>query len=188
MSKPNLLVSFSGGRTSAYMAKRLKEELEDKYSLLFVFANTGLEHEKTLDFVHRCDREFGLDLNWVEAVVHHDQKKSCTARLVSYETASRSGKPFVEVIKKYGIPNKAYPHCNRELKINPIHDFAKRYFQGEKYKTAIGIRGDEPDRLSKEPELLHSDGVVYPLAHWWYMDKADVNIYWGRRRLQSGDT
>lgn len=166
----NILVSFSGGKTSAYMARKIKEEWSDKHNLLFVFANTGQEHEKTLDFVDRVDREYELNLVWVEAVVH-TELRACTHKVVSYEKASRKGEPFESVIEKYGIPNMAWPHCNRELKINPIHDYAEQYFD-EEYKTAIGIRVDEQGRIGKSPN------IIYPLATTWPTDKQDVNQYW----------
>ncbi|SAK88039.1 hypothetical protein AWB76_06270 [Caballeronia temeraria] len=122
--KPRLLVSFSGGRTSAYMSKLLKAKYADKYELLFVFANTGQEHENTLIFVDRCDKEFGLNLVWVEAEVIHEARKGTSFRQVTFDTASRAGEPYEQIIRKYGIPNRNFPHCNRELKLRPIYAYA----------------------------------------------------------------
>lgn len=50
------LISFSGGRTSAYMLFKI---LEAHGGVLppdvhVVFANTGREREETLRFVHQC--------------------------------------------------------------------------------------------------------------------------------------
>lgn len=168
----NILVSFSGGKTSGYMAKKIKDEWSKRHNLLFIFANTGQEHDLTLDFVNMCDKAFSLDLVWVEALVRHEEMKGTGFQVVSYETASRKGEPFEDVIKKYGIPNHAYPHCNRELKLSPIHAYAKRHFSGEEYLTAIGIRIDEPKRLSEK------NGIIYPLATDFPVDKQDVNDWW----------
>lgn len=173
MNKPILLVSFSGGKTSGYMCWMLLQRYSDKYTLIFVFANTGQEHEKTLEFVDRCDKEFGLDLVWLECVVHHGERVGTTHTVVDYNTACRDGRLFEEVIKKYGIPNKAYPHCNRELKLNPIHSWAKQEL-GD-YQTAIGIRCDEPNRLRDNAK---AEGIIYPLASFEMVDKIDVNDFW----------
>ena len=48
-----LLVSFSGGETSAFMAQWLWRHKRDQYDMVFVFANTGQENEETLDFVQQ---------------------------------------------------------------------------------------------------------------------------------------
>lgn len=170
-SPENILVSFSGGKTSAYMAQLLKKIWPDK-NLVFVFANTGQEREETLIFVEQVDKYFGLDVVWVEAVVHHNEKKGSTHNVVSFETASRSGEPFEEVIRKYGIPNKSAPHCTRELKANPIKSYA-RSLGWKDYKTAIGIRFDEPSRVGD------SDKFIYPLYERM-IDKIDVNNFWER--------
>ena len=57
-TKKPIVVSFSGGRTSAYMAKLLMEK--SKSPLVFVFANTGKEREETLNFSKSKD---GLELS-----------------------------------------------------------------------------------------------------------------------------
>ena len=57
MTKP-LIISFSGGRTSAYMAYLILNDSEmlQKYEPFLVFANTGCEHEKrwNLYIVLKC--------------------------------------------------------------------------------------------------------------------------------------
>ena len=101
MIDKTLVISFSGGRTSGYMTKKLLETRKKWKEVLVLFANTGQEHEKTLEFINNCDQQFGFNTVWLEAVTHKDQKKSSTAKVVSFETASRDGKPFEGVIEKY---------------------------------------------------------------------------------------
>lgn len=90
-NKPKLLVSFSGGETSAFMAQWLWKHHRDDYDMIFVFANTGQENEETLEFVQKCADHFGFPVVWVEAVVHHGKRKASTHRIVDFETASRDG-------------------------------------------------------------------------------------------------
>lgn len=59
--KEKYQISFSGGRTSAYMTKMLIDNLGDVYDFIVTFANTGLEDEKTLQFVKNCDDYFGFN-------------------------------------------------------------------------------------------------------------------------------
>ena len=50
------LISFSGGRTSAYMLKKIIEAYDGTLpdDMHVVFANTGKEMPQTLDFVRDC--------------------------------------------------------------------------------------------------------------------------------------
>lgn len=170
-----LLVSFSGGQTSGYMAKIIKDAYESQYDkVVYVFGNTGQEDERCLKFVDRCDREFGLNVVWVEAVVHQGERKGTTHRVVTFETASRNGEPYEAHIQKYGIPNMKFPHCTRELKRNPIRSYADS-LGWEDYDTAIGIRTDERRRVSHGAT---ADKIVYPLLDWFPSDKQDVNTFW----------
>ena len=66
--KEKLLISFSGGRTSAYMTQWLLKNMSDKHEIIVVFANTGEEEEATLEFTRKCDEHFGFNTVWVEAV------------------------------------------------------------------------------------------------------------------------
>lgn len=187
MSKPKLFVSFSGGRTSAYMSWRIKTELADRYDLLFLFANTGQEDERTLAFVDRCDREFGLGVVWIEADIDPRRGKGVRHRVVDYRTADRSGRAsFEPMIAKLGIPNKNYPHCTRELKERPMYSYLREIGWGgeasigKNFEVAIGIRADEPRRIGSRP------GIVYPLAHWWPTDKSDVVAWWEDQSFDLG--
>ena len=171
-----LLISFSGGETSAFMAQWILNNWRDRYDeMICVFANTGQENEETLRFVQKCDEAFDLGVVWVEAVVN-GQGKGCTHRVVNYWTASRQGEPFEAVIEKYGIPNKAYPHCTRELKLNAIASLVRAIgWEKGSYDTAVGIRSDEIDRMAADAK---KHGLVYPLVSKVEMTKPRVNAWW----------
>lgn len=181
MIDKNIVVSFSGGETSAYMARWLKEN-QKKYcdNLIFVFANTGQEHKLTLEFVDMCDKQFDLDLKWVEAKVYHGERISTGYKLVNYESANLTGEPYEEVIKKYGIPNQTSKHCTRDLKANPITNYCIDLFGKNNFTTAIGIRVDEMDRLTK----YKNRKVWYPLATVHKMTKQDINVWWSKQNFR----
>lgn len=170
--KDTFMVSFSGGRSSAYMTDWLLKELPAS-SLVVCFANTGKEDSATLDFVHACDRHWGGVVVWLE---YHPEERF---RIVSYETASRQGEPFAALIEKTNyLPNVTRRLCTQELKLGVI----KRYMLSLGYEfwiNVVGIRYDEPRRLAKfrgiaEQELWET---WLPLAEW-RITKEVVLSYW----------
>lgn len=173
--KKNLLISFSGGETSAFMSKWLLENKKYEYNMVCVFANTGEETEETLDFVNKCDKEFGMNLVWVEAVVHEEMGVGTTHKIVNFKTASRKGEPFYSVVSKFGIPNQSFPHCTRELKLRPIHSYIKNSLGWKNYYTAIGIRNDEVDRVNPN---YKKEKLYYPLVMDIPMTKPQINVFW----------
>lgn len=177
--KARVLVSVSGGETSGLLARLLKQALPG-HEVAFAFANTGCEDDRTLVFLNRLDREYDLALAWVEAEVHAPKGTGTTASVVSFESASRKGEPFESVVAKYGLPGPKYPHCNRELKLAPIHNYARRVLGWEphSYSTAIGIRADEIDRMSEGSRWSY--GAVYPLVALG-VTKADVRAFWAQQ-------
>lgn len=174
MIKPVLVCSFSGGQTSAVMTQRCIEELSDRYSILVLFMNTAEEREETLIFVDKCDRFLGFNSIWLESEPNFEERKASGHKVVTFETASRNGEPFEKVIQKYGIPNKNFPHCTRELKLNPFKSYlASIGLPPGSYLTAVGIRTDEVRRVRKDATKA---GIIYPLIDMFPHDKEDVSI------------
>ena len=162
MSKQKLAISFSGGRTSAVMTKLCVEKFSDTHDIAITFANTGCEHENTLKFVDQCDKHFGWNVVWVEAVVNPEKGKGIRHKVVCYETAARYGEPFEAYIAKYGLPGPTHPQCTSRLKEEVMYDHRRTMgWKKGTYWTAIGIRADEMDRISSK-RLEHK--FVYPLA------------------------
>ncbi len=172
----DLIVSFSGGRTSAYLAKWLKDNKSHIYNLTYIFMNTGAEDERTLEFVNRCDKEWGLNLIWLEADVIQGERVGTKYKIVTFETASRECEPFYDVVKKYGIPNKSYPHCNRELKLAPFEAWMADHLPDA--HRAIGIRCDEIDRMAAN---MDEKRIIYPLITMHPTRKGDVLGWWSRQ-------
>jgi hypothetical protein len=183
MSKEHLIISFSGGRTSGYLTKMLIDAGGYK-NIHVVFANTGQEHPKTLEFVNNCDKYFGFNTTWLEAEVKEGKGNGTRHRVVDFDTASRDGRPFEDVIRKYGIPFTKSPHCTREMKRYPIMSYVRSLgLKRACYDMAIGIRADEVDRMS--PTATY-DGIIYPLVKanikkmdvlkWWSEQDFDLDI------------
>lgn len=177
--KPKILISFSGGRTSAYMTWYMQNiwEERDKYEMIVVFANTGKEREETLEFVRQCDRYFGFKTVWVEALVDSKNGVGTRHKIVDFHSADRIGKPFEDMIAKYGIPNQNAPHCSRELKRQPINSYAKS-IGWNKFQTALGIRTDEPKRLNWVSKKKNN--ILY-LAELVTVKKSDINLFWSKQ-------
>ena len=183
MTKPLLNASFSGGRTSAFMVKKLLDEWRDRYEIIVTFANTSMEDPRTLDFVHACDVHFGFKTVWLEAVVHPGEKRACTHRVVTYETAARDGSVFEAVIAKYGIPNVSFQPCNREMKLNTMKSYRASIGAGPGTPTAIGIRADEQRRINAKAADMN---IIYPLVDVWPVDKQDVLDWWAEQPFDLG--
>jgi 3'-phosphoadenosine 5'-phosphosulfate sulfotransferase (PAPS reductase)/FAD synthetase len=161
------IINFSGGRTSAYLTKRLIEEGGD---YLVTFQNTGKELPQTLDFVNECDKRWNLGIVWLE------YRRPATFEVVTYETASRNGEPYDQLLEQRpsAIPNMQFRYCTMELKIMTL----KRYLKSigvTDYTSFNGIRYDEPRRWQK---VKDSDiDVELPLVSW-KITKADVLNWW----------
>lgn len=174
--KKKLCLSFSMGETSAFMTEWCLNNLKYEYDMVVVCANTGEEHEESLIFADQCDRYFGWNMVYVECITNPLNGVGATAKVVTFETASRNGEPFEQMIAKYGIPNPSFPHCSRELKEQTIRAYLRDSLEWKYYYTAIGIRIDEPSRLNWEKAKERK--LIYPLATHIRMTKPKINHFW----------
>ena len=170
-------ISFSGGRTSAYMLWRTLQSnggLPSEARVLF--CNTGKEEEATLRFVQDCAERWSVPITWLEYM------DATGVGVVDYKNASRAGEPFEAVIRQRGgvLPNRVARFCSSELKTRTMH----RYLRSEgwtQWDTFIGIRADEPRRVAKfranpHPEGKHEE-VHMPLALQG-IGSAAVGTFW----------
>lgn len=172
--KENIIVCFSGGKTSAFMCKWLINNMSHVYSFTFVYANTGLEHPNTLEFVDKCDKFFNLNLVWLEAVISDKYMVGTTFKIVSFETACRDNRLFKEMCAVYGLPNQTFLHCTRELKNQPIKKYAQSIIP-DSFRIALGIRFDEFKRIKNRKDVL------YPLATIGKFTKEDILNFWKKQ-------
>ena len=173
----NLFISLSGGLTSAFMLHYiLNNEAYKDCNILIVFANTGKEREETLQFVHEIGQRWNVKIHWIEYNPLQKHGFKNWFKVVDFETASRNGEPFEKFIKKEGIPNVDNKGCSSRLKELPMHNFAKGYFKGEEYHTAIGIRFDESHRIKWES--ANKKRFIYPLAKDFPVSKEFVHKFW----------
>lgn len=146
-------ISFSGGRTSAYMLWRVLQSNGGKLpeDAIVCFANTGKEDEATLKFVHDCEVNWNVKIHWLEYCYHETPAQRF--KVVDYETASRDGQPFFELIDQNGspyLPNPVARICTAKLKIKVIHHYLKSIgWEHDESSDWVGIRADEQRRASK---------------------------------------
>jgi 3'-phosphoadenosine 5'-phosphosulfate sulfotransferase (PAPS reductase)/FAD synthetase len=179
-------ISFSGGRTSAYMLWRV---LQSNGGLppdaVVFFANTGKEDEATLRFVRDCAEQWNVPITWVEY-----RNDEAGYAVVDYKTASRNGEPFEAIIRKRNyLPNPVTRFCTSELKIRPMHKLLRANWQALgwdahdlEWDQMIGIRADEHRRVSKIRARGHStettkETMLMPLADAG-ITVADIGEFW----------
>ena len=160
-------ISFSGGRTSAYMLHSIQAAhggtLPD--DVVTCFANTGKEAEETLEFVRDCGEAWGIDIQWLE---YRDSPKGYAK--VDFLSASREGEPYEAMLrKKQFLPNPVMRFCSHELKNKPIAAFTGL---GDE-DTVVGVRWDEPRRHAK----MRKRGFHLPLITA-RTSKAHVREFW----------
>lgn len=176
-------ISFSGGRTSAYMLWRVLDAnggLPDVAQVCF--ENTGKEDEATLRFVRECGTRWGVRIRWLEyrtALVPADRWAE-----VDFDSASRDGQPFEAAIRqRQFLPNPITRFCTVELKIRTAHRFLKSLGWTE-WDQMVGIRADEQRRVSKirarpSPEIA-AETMTMPLADAG-VTLADVHAFWSQQ-------
>jgi 3'-phosphoadenosine 5'-phosphosulfate sulfotransferase (PAPS reductase)/FAD synthetase len=174
-------ISFSGGRTSAYMLRQILLAHGGTLppDVPVCFANTGKEKEATLAFVRDCAERWSVPIVWLEFL----SRAADGFRVTSFEQAERAGEPFDRLIdQKQRLPNPVERACTEELKVKTID----RYLASVGLEDAdhvVGVRADEARRIPK----LRARGRVLPLVDA-KVRKADVHAFWRAQPFDLGLT
>ena len=205
------IVNFSGGRSSGFMVHLLLQnhggELPPDHEV--VFANTGMEREETLLFVQAVSDKWGVPITWLEYRYHPDRRGRRVGEMkndvavVDFETASRKGEPFEQLIRGHGyLPNVVSRFCTTELKVETTSRYAVRMrglkagrnrIQAKDGKPGrprtpnewinlIGFRRDEPRRVLKR---INESDVEFPLYDAG-ITTAHVQKFWRAQNFDLG--
>lgn len=168
------LISFSGGRTSAYMLWRVLQSNGGLPADAHVcFANTGKEDPATLDFINECQHRWSVPIVWLE------YRPNKTFEIVTFDTASRNGEPFEQIIReRQMLPNVRSRFCTQALKIDTSVRYARSLGLTE-WSNMIGIRADEPRRVAKMKARVVAESPLMPLAESG-VNKAEVLEFWSK--------
>ena len=176
----NIQISFSGGRTSAFMLHKILESngnLPDRAKV--VFTNTGKEMTETLDFIQECSHRWNVPVIWVE---YEEIETKNSFKIVNHNSASRNGEPFEKIIKRYGrLPNALQRFCTGILKVQTGAKYLQT-FKWKYWKNATGIRFDEKRR--------QKDGLINNWYYGWYPMIAaehtidDVESFWSKQSFK----
>lgn len=166
----NKVVSFSGGRTSAYLVHLMRDDPEAH----FVFMDTGAEHPATYQFIRDIVKHWNINLVCLRVVYNETLGKGNDYKVISVEDISCDLEPWLGMVKKYGNPAVNVPFCTDRMKTKPFLKYCNDTFGKGNYERWLGIRADEPRRLHER------DGFKY-LANISYFEKQDILDWWAEQ-------
>lgn len=191
--KPQV-VSLSGGRTSAYLARTIqKMEKEHGWNCFYLFMDTGAEAPETYDFIRNIVDEWGIDLTVIRTVVNPEMNVGVTYREISLDEMGPDLQPWKDMIAKYGVPTINTPYCTSRMKTEPHDKYCDEKFGRGNYTTWLGIRADEPQRLSYyNPNMdmfamdVPEERAIRYLAELDLAGKPQINEWWSKQPFDLG--
>lgn len=168
------VVSFSGGRTSAYLC-HLMIELYGRENVDFIYMDTGAEHPKTYEFIKLVNKFLGLNLICLRADFNQPLGKPHSYTVVSVDDLGYDLGVYTALVAKYGTPSSAAGWCTSRMKEETHDKYCNDIYGKGNYETWLGIRADEPKRLNnvgKNKFLRYmaeiSDDEKQDVLNWWY--------------------
>ena len=180
------IVSFSGGRTSAYLVYLMEQKrINEGWDVEYVFADTGAEHPKTYDFIKNCVEYFGIKLTCLRAVYNTTKGIGVTYKYVGVEGIGWDLSTMKKQIEIYGNFTVNRPNCTSRMKSDVMDKYKKETCGKGNYYQWFGMRIDEPRRLKfiEKTKDMFSEKAINPdntryLAEISNFDKLDVLSWW----------
>lgn len=177
----NIVCTVSAGYSSMLMAIKIREWYPND-NIIYVFANTGMEDERSLQFLKDCSDYYGFNIVYLEPIINSAKGKGTDYKIVSFEDLNKNGSMFENGIKVYGVPSVANKWCNRDLKLVPMTKYSNDVFGVNNWSVALGIRIDEIDRLSENYKI---NNIFYPLMEN-KIDSRLRNKFWSEQPIKLG--
>lgn len=161
----NYVVSFSGGRTSAYMVWLFEERRKrESISVEYVFCDTGAEHPKTYQFVRDVAKHFNIDITCLRVKIDFTDGIASppSYQVVPLSECTNDLKPFHDLLKKSGTPTASAAECTNILKSVPSDKYCNDKYGKRNYVKWLGIRVDEPNRIKIVEDQIDMFGDLLP--------------------------
>lgn len=184
------IVSFSGGRTSAFMLYKIISAHGGKLPehIKVVFCNTGKEMPQTLDFVKECGDRWDINIEWLELCgINKDGYKPKEGgrdwifeyRITDFDNCFKNGEPFEILIDHYGkLPNHTNRFCTFLLKQRAIIWY-ERIKDLDNPDHILGLRYDEPHRVHRIKARKDNKEHICPLYDAKHTSH-DVQEFWNK--------
>lgn len=173
------VVSFSGGRTSAYLCYLMIEKF-GRENVDFVFMDTGFEHPATYDFVRSVGDGLDIHITCLRGNFNSELGMGVSYDVVPIFNIGCDLAPFANMIKKYGVPYVGGMFCTDRMKLRPFQKYCNDKYGKGGYETWLGIRADEPSRLTKKNGIRYlseiSDFEKQDIINWWKSKDFDLEI------------
>ncbi|MNX96981.1 Phosphoadenosine phosphosulfate reductase family protein [compost metagenome] len=189
-SDGSLMVTVSGGRSSAMMARHIQtNEKYANYEKVFVFCNTGMERPETIEFLKNIEKYWKMPLVKIEGVYSNDLGTGVKYKIVDWENMNMTAKPFSQMIEHKnkgifeGLPSKDAPYCSENLKTLPAKKLCDDIFGVNKYKIAIGFRKEDMPKRISWAEIKEQKQKIFPLLTDFYtpISQIDLNKWWKKQ-------
>lgn len=175
------VVSFSGGRTSAYLVHKMEIMRKQKsLDVEYIFMDTGCEHPKTYEFIRKVVELFDIELTCIRAQIHLVKGKGVTYEIVDINDLKYDTSLFARMMEKHGNPYVGGAFCTSRLKTEPHDKYVNEKYGRGNYNTWLGIRADEPTRLREKKNFWYladiSDFTKEDVLDWWGQMPFDLEI------------
>lgn len=191
--KQNIMVTVSGGRSSAMMARHIQtsEKYKD-YNKAYVFCNTGMERPETIDFLKNIEKEWNLPLIKIEGVYSLEMGVGAKYKIVDWDDLNMTAQPFKEMIAHKnkgvfdGLPNPDAPYCSENLKTTPAKKLFDDLFGVNNYIKAIGYRKEDmPKRITFAESKIDKDRIFPLLTDFKTpISQLDINRWWDKQSFK----
>lgn len=174
------VVSFSGGRTSAFMVHLMEERRCAGEEVHYIFMDTGAEHPKTYEFVYNIALWWGIPITCLRANINPVMNKASSYTEVTLNEIGPDLQPWKDMLNKYGHPYVGGAFCTDRMKTVPFTKYCEEKFGKGNYTTWLGIRTDEPKRLKPRDKFKYladiSDFDKQDVLDWWKEQPFDLGI------------